>query len=102
MWNQESPGLHSTASRLRLQYPLEDYSESLVEMEGLSSDEVVSRLRRGSVGFARWVCTSSVLHALLPMWGGREPGPPCIPARPPSPRTPLPSHPAAARRSTGE
>ncbi|KAK2075846.1 hypothetical protein QBZ16_001587 [Prototheca wickerhamii] len=31
-----------------INFPLEDYAASLLEMEGLSSDEVVSRLRRGS------------------------------------------------------
>ncbi|KAL6767365.1 hypothetical protein ACKKBF_B34985 [Auxenochlorella protothecoides x Auxenochlorella symbiontica] len=36
-----------------INFPVEDYTESLAEMEELTSDEVVSRLRRGSVGFAR-------------------------------------------------
>ena len=45
--------LLTAAPTYHSQFPLEDYAASLLEMEGLSSDEVVSRLRRGSVGFAR-------------------------------------------------
>ena len=60
--------LLTAAPTYHSQFPLEDYAASLLEMEGLSSDEVVSRLRRGSVGFARsgWLKIGLVVIASLP------------------------------------
>lgn len=37
-----------------LQFPPEDYADDLVWMAGRLPEEVVSILRKGSVGFARW------------------------------------------------